>query len=700
MPSDLALFRGQVPLTAATSGVTAQTAFTTSAVSSIVPLSSPSLSLSDAPSALSWTLVSLPTPYPPATPGEPTPTGEFNDANFIAVSHTTTADVGVGVGNKVEDWPGDRDIMHRPGKKCFAGFLAAGLTYITLNGAVAHITKGGNADEVLEQSTWLATSKSWLDRNACYWFGLCGVLHLNQSRWTWDNYRCRRDGGQDSIGALCTEHNLPDYADFWTSGTEDPASWSREETELREIPDYIFDHTPYVHLFSGENFWPCNLAEHLVHTTPNLNYTEIEEMKTDRNLSNLAELNDYEGARGGRFVYLKSDDNVEERPDWLGGSKNIPSTPPQKDKAPAEPDWPSLEDLKGIDLEAMKEQALLRDSESKTAESPYPPVPSGRSISPDGTCGADTGYTCLGSSFGSCCSWAGYCGTSEAYCGNGCDRNAGECAQPPKQYFPPHSDLRRRKRDLTKRTVHPGGYSDAPAVLVVVPKDHGIVDAFWFYFYSYNLGNTVLNVRFGNHVGDWEHSVVRFRNGTPDTMFLSEHNFGEAYAYHAMEKYPGPSNATQRPVIYSATGTHAMYATPGLHPYVIPWGLLKDETDRGPLWDPLLNSHAYTFDLRTSTLRASTRTPKAPTEWFSFRGHWGDKYYPLSDPRQYRFAGQYHYVNGPLGPRFKNLGRKNVCQGHDKCVVKHWLGGGRAGGITLDEHHEDREEGGEQAVGY
>lgn len=121
-----------------------------------------------------------------------------------------------------------------------------------------------------------------------------------------------------------------------------------------------------------------------------------------------------------------------------------------------------------------------------------------------------------------------------------------------------------------------------------------------------------------------------------------------------------------------------MYATPGTHSYILPWGLLHDITDRGPLWDPVLNVHSYTYDYQNDTLRSSTRTPHAPVEWFYFMGHWGDKFYPLSDPRQYRFAGQYHYVNGPYGPRFKNLGRKKVCQGNGDCIIKEFLGAARA----------------------
>lgn len=143
-------------------------------------------------------------------------------------------------------------------------------------------------------------------------------------------------------------------------------------------------------------------------------------------------------------------------------------------------------------------------------------------------------------------------------------------------------------------------------------------------------------------------------------------------------KSPFGANAFySKPIIYSAVGTHAMYATPGIHEYVLPWGLLHDQTDRGPLWDPILNLHSYTYDYHRDTLLSSNLSPTAPTEWFYFNGHWGDKFYPLGDRRQYRFAGQYHYVNGPLGPRFKHLGRHKVCQGRytEPCVIRNFVGG-------------------------
>ena len=133
-----------------------------------------------------------------------------------------------------------------------------------------------------------------------------------------------------------------------------------------------------------------------------------------------------------------------------------------------------------------------------------------------------------------------------------------------------------------------------------------------------------------------------------------------------------------QPVGFSATGTHAMYASAGVHPYVLPGGILHDVTDRGPLWDPTLNMYSYTYDYRYDDLKSSNLSPDAPIGYFYFQGHWGDKFYPLNDPRQYRFLGQYHYVNGPLGPRFKNLGRKEICQGNGECVLKRWIGDKKA----------------------
>ncbi|KAF2876736.1 hypothetical protein BDV95DRAFT_482394 [Massariosphaeria phaeospora] len=443
--------------------------------------------------------------------------------------------------------------------------------------------------EQSEEGPWLASSHSWVDRKVCSWFGICGLTHVNTSGWS-TNGRHRE---QQAVLNGNQEEEV-DLSAFWKSARVRPEDWSEEEQQEREIPQYVLDHAPLIHLYSGEQFWPGDIAEHLIHTTPHLNYTPLQATDDHPNLSHLNDLNKW-----GRFVYLQSDDNVEDRPDWLGGEVNIPDVPHDLDTDP------------GDDEDDRKHGHFTEDRKEKDRVLAMTPEGEKRLVTDDDS----------------------------------------------------HSKRTRRRLNIFGKKVV-GGKSDAPVPLVLVPKDHGVVDAFWFFFYSYNQGNAVFNVRFGNHVGDWEHTVIRFVDGVPKAVFYSEHSAGEAYTWEAVEK------VGKRPIGYSATGTHAMYATAGLHPYVLPGGILHDVTDRGPLWDPLQNMYSFTYDHRQDRLLGSNITPQAPIGWFYYGGHWGDKFYPLSDARQYRFLGQYHYVNGPLGPRFKNLGRHQICQGDGECVLK------------------------------
>lgn len=571
--------------------------------------------------------------------------------------------------------------MQWPGRKCFFSICAIAIVYIVLTGITIRAGGIDSPAKLIENAEWVASSKSWMDRQMCRWFGMCGTMHLNSKGWTWDNIK-------DEL-----PEPTPEFRSFWMSGEEDPDSWSKEERQLREIPQYVLDHAPYVHLFSGEKFWPSDIAEHLAHMSPQLNYTDIEDMGSDRNLTNLDELDDIEEGRHGRFVYLQSDDNVEEKPDWLMSIENIPQSPDPFHDIELDAQWPEADDETAPNHESAGQQTLAGEEHAASIGIPWP---SFNELTPstNGRCGGNSGFTCQGSKFGKCCSIHGWCGKSNDYCESYCDPLHGQCNDPLHPPIQPHPDLRKRmhKRDfMMKAKDKPTklGRSKAPAILIVADKGNGTIDAFWFYFYSFNQGQKVFNIRFGNHVGDWEHTMVRFQDGKPEAVFLSEHDFGDAYAWHAMEKYvPNPdgsmtmvgtwnnqtfSKLAKRPVTYSAVGSHAMYATSGLHPYILPWGLLHDQTDRGPLWDPSQNVQSYTYDVENRTLRASTRNPYSPTGWLNYAGHWGDKYYPLSDPRQYRFAGQYHYVNGPTGPKFKRLGRKGVCQSKGPCHIRHWL---------------------------
>lgn len=468
-------------------------------------------------------------------------------------------------------------------------FLA--IAYILIGGTLSRVTAGGKRDPLfaLENKAWVASSNNPIDRALCYWTSICGGFH----------FLAGTSHAPLDPRATLSRVSSPDQ---WTEQPDESDTWSEDERQQREIPQYVLDYAPYVHLYSKEKFWPGDLADHLAHTSQNLNFTELEGQP--RTLANLDQLNGEDHVGNGRHIYLQSEDDVERNPAWLSGRSNIPNGYLAHDGS---------------------------DDES-TVDSEH------------------------------------------------------------RQTRPPHRDLRRRRHqraDQTPVAADPDqlpafGRSKAPAILIVVPKANGVVDAFWFFFYSFNQAPKFLNIQFGNHIGDWEHTTMRFRNGVPESVACSEHFFGAAYAYSALEKYlvndsTGAvlgtwSNRTallaepKRPVIYSAAGSHAMYARPGQHPYILPFHLLRDTTDRGPLWDPTRNLQAYTYT--GGVLRAATRNPRSPTGWFDFDGRWGDKYYLLSDRRQYRFANQYHYLSGPWGPKYKNLMRESVCQRPEKCVVK------------------------------
>ncbi|KAI9167746.1 Vacuolar protein sorting-associated protein [Paramyrothecium foliicola] len=479
-----------------------------------------------------------------------------------------------------------------------------------------------NPEKRLRDLRWVNSSPYFFDRQLCRWLSLCGLHHL------------RGDPAALPFVGNKTEEELR-WEEWLDSRQLSRRSWDdapplrKPDTKrnvherrrvIKDVPDYVLKYAPLVHLYSEEQFWPSDIREHLQHMTP---FIETEEVNaTDPwTLHNLDKLNDEAG-----FVVLHSNDDVESRPDWLHSHYNVPNAFPD-DPERGDDKW-SRERPKGrgrltepttwydVDkkhpLHRIADPRQLRFQSQRRSETPDPSTTFGHK---------------------------------------------------------PNDD----------------GYSKAPAILVLVDKGSGVLDAFWFFFYSYNLGQTVLGIRFGNHVGDWEHCMMRFENGVPRGIFFSEHEGGQAYTYEAVEK------SGVRPVIYSAVGSHAMYALPGTHPYILPFRLLKDETDKGPLWDPALNNYAYHYDYTLETpkeddelgadgpdshhpesLVAAASNPNAPTSWFHFGGRWGDRLYSLADMRQWRFFGQYHYVNGPRGPKFKRLGRSKICQ-TERCTLMHEL---------------------------
>ncbi|RFU29800.1 hypothetical protein B7463_g6543, partial [Scytalidium lignicola] len=515
------------------------------------------------------------------------------------------------------------------------------------------------SEEEREDAKWIASSKYFLDRFSCRYFSLCGLAHFRPDpavkRWKKKKHTIVTDDDdeddEDDLNQL-----FEDWEDVLSRRNITPEELKGMGQIVNDVPQFVLDAAPLVHLYSGEQFWPSSMIDHLVNTVPSENHTALPLNGTRYTLENLAGLHDFTAS--GRTLYLRSKEDVEDRPTWLGSPYNAP-----------------------VPYEGVRNNGEDEDE--------------------DDTLDPSTLYEDDGRSDPDHAAWWDI------------NTSPGPSSDPRlisnvnfESHSPLKTDLRRRhiRRPAGQSPIanpDPSGYSSAPAVLILVDKGRGVLDAFWFYFYSYNLGITVFNMRFGNHVGDWEHSLIRFHNGKPKAVFFSAHSGGTAYTWDAVEKGKGG-----RPVLYSARGSHAMYAMPGRHPYVLPFGILADVTDKGPLWDPVKNYLGFSYktpithDIDAESLRTDTNSttslsqavssdsgddflsdtwadqfeplasnPKAPTSWFWFKGHWGDKFYKLSDLRQWRFFGQYHYVNGPLGPIYKNLGRNKVCQSRGTCVL-------------------------------
>jgi len=88
------------------------------------------------------------------------------------------------------------------------------------------------------------------------------------------------------------------------------------------------------------------------------------------------------------------------------------------------------------------------------------------------------------------------------------------------------------------------GKTENAVSCAIIVNDHGsgLVDAFYMYFYAYNLGNVVLFRELGDHIGDWEHNMIRFQDEEPQTIWYSQHANGQAFTYNAVEKKRHPTN--------------------------------------------------------------------------------------------------------------------------------------------------------------
>jgi len=399
----------------------------------------------------------------------------------------------------------------------------------------------------------------------------------------------------------------------WIDLGVNPGDWSKDEQASRKIPSFVLRHAPLIYLHEDEQWWPTDVADFMHH---------VQHRQEGRNEAfdvRLPTMNRYlpRDNLPGR-AFLQSLDDPEELPDWITSTQNKPLK---------EKDRHRRTSLTG------KGHTTVRHTGSHN----------GRVTGEQHRSGG----------------WSSGFMRSQKVLGT----------------VPEHASLEEEFENGDHKDS-PGYHSSAPAFLITVEKENNTVDAFWFFFYAFNRGARVTGIQYGNHVGDWEHVLVRFQNGTPTGAFLSAHEWGSAYDFDVLERH---GTAQSRPVVFAGLGSHAHYATPGKHAYALPFQLLADSCSRGHLWDPLLNLISFVHDPNAKgwpeapKFKASMQNPRAHSSWLEYKGCWGDKRYTLGDPkgRNYRFAGELKYLSGPLGPWDKALDRHLLCEHADKeCNVR------------------------------
>lgn len=204
------------------------------------------------------------------------------------------------------------------------------------------------------------------------------------------------------------------------------------------------------------------------------------------------------------------------------------------------------------------------------------------------------------------------------------------------------------------------------------------IDAFWGLFYPFNEGAYVMGAGpWGNHLGDWEHVLVRFSHLAhgfkPVAIWLSAHSGGFAYEFDKISKYDSNLTPGKKPIVFSAKGTHANYASVGQHAHDVPFffSALSDFTDRGMLWDVSSNYYGYSMDVYEDDLKsvedyvfipAGEKELLLGSGWLNYLGRWGNEKLKKTHPLQKNGYVQWRYIDGPTGPIGKRLDRERICE--------------------------------------
>ncbi|MFY2562010.1 Vps62-related protein, partial [Corallococcus terminator] len=148
----------------------------------------------------------------------------------------------------------------------------------------------------------------------------------------------------------------------------------------------------------------------------------------------------------------------------------------------------------------------------------------------------------------------------------------------------------------------------------------------------------------GNHVGDWEHLTVRFVDGRPVAVTMSQHGKAPVFAYGG-KTLP---MVDLRPEAYSALGSHGLYPDAAVHEYMDLYNgdSLKDITNQGTAWK--------TWERPVIFPSQPQGTFTGSLAWLNISSDWGNAKSGC-DTYVSEKSGECVLNGGPAGPMHKSF---------------------------------------------
>ncbi|MCP3097858.1 Vps62-related protein [Myxococcus sp. K15C18031901] len=184
--------------------------------------------------------------------------------------------------------------------------------------------------------------------------------------------------------------------------------------------------------------------------------------------------------------------------------------------------------------------------------------------------------------------------------------------------------------------------TSVPVYASIIPRTQGgqptnVTDVLYWTFYPYNNGKRVCigwyspwgcvggYSTFGNHVGDWEHLTVRFVDGRPAQVYLSQHANGQAFAFGDKALLL----AGWHPEVFSAQGSHGLYPDAARHIYetIFNGDFLADDTGAGLAWD--------TWNHLVSIPWQPAGSYTGSLSWMNLTAYWGNPEGGCDNPTGY-----------------------------------------------------------------